>query len=126
MNVHQSTKMFSTLAEGRCPVTGRRLSPDAMVRLALIVRASLDLALDMESDRTAPSRRPGTEKKPAKGAPGKPAGTSLREVTRQQELLRILATIKECGRDKEEAAKRLGMNRATLYRRIQSLSLRKA
>ncbi len=54
---------------------------------------------------------------------GVPAGLTLREATRQFQTQYILQTIRQCGGRMVEAAQRLGLHRANLYRKMRQLGM---
>ncbi len=55
--------------------------------------------------------------------PAVPAGENLREVMRAFERAHILRVLNACAGNKEEAARRLGINPSTLYRKLADLDI---
>jgi transcriptional regulator with PAS, ATPase and Fis domain len=52
------------------------------------------------------------------------AGDDLRGAVRKYERLHIQRVLAECGNDKREAARRLGMGLSSLYRKLEELEIR--
>jgi DNA-binding NtrC family response regulator len=52
-----------------------------------------------------------------------PQGDALEAAVQEKEKQVILVTIRECGGDKLEAARRLGIGKSTLYRKIKALGI---
>lgn len=63
---------------------------------------------------------PEMQAEPVNSSPREKATTSLREM--QNNL--VAATLRECGDNVSEAARRLGVSRTTLYHKLRSLGLR--
>ena len=53
-----------------------------------------------------------------------PPGDDLRSAVRHYERLHIERVLRECGNDKREAARRLGLGLSSLYRKLEELELR--
>jgi DNA-binding NtrC family response regulator len=48
----------------------------------------------------------------------------LRSAVREYERHHILRVLRECGDDKREAARRLGLGLSSLYRKLEELAIR--
>ena len=55
---------------------------------------------------------------------GDPAGDNLRAAVREYERHHIQRVLRECGDDKREAARRLGLGLSSLYRKLEEIGIR--
>ena len=125
MKKNQSTELFMALAQGRCPYTDRPLSPEAINRLAAIVRSSIGLALDAEAQRYAKAKGAGRKPPASPLASGRKLKAHVGDVKRHEEKLHILEALRQSDGHRDKAAVLLGISHATMYRKIKELALDK-
>jgi DNA-binding NtrC family response regulator len=57
---------------------------------------------------------------------GEASGDNLRAAVREYERLHIHKVLRDCGDDKREAARRLGLGLSSLYRKLEELGVRQS
>jgi len=103
----------------RCPWKGNVRELESEVKRLI----TLGIRVVQEEDLSPSVRNPGAAARPAGSGPSPAAGQSLTAWMDECERAALTAALAAAGGNRQEAAKQLGINRVTLYRKMTRLGM---